>query len=225
MSLRLSCAPIEEINTSRLSGDWHGHHRFDSTCVLLAALVLASCSTSESSNEYSSEMLGWRAGKDTEFRKDRKNSPIKIEELDRFLPLAYYPPDDSFAVAAVLEPAARNVTVAMSGPAGQLEQMEQVGILRFSLNGRRWQMAAFLEGSGRLKVPFTDSTNGIETYKAGRYVNLVPNRTRMYSLDFNYAYHPSCYYNSAYLCPLPPQQNHVDTPIRAGERMRELNGQ
>ena len=36
-------------------------------------------------------------------------------------------------------------------------------------------------------------------------------------LDFNYAYNPSCAYNSAYLCPLAPRENWLDAPVEAGE--------
>ena len=36
-------------------------------------------------------------------------------------------------------------------------------------------------------------------------------------LDFNYAYNPSCAYNSAYLCPLAPRENWLTAPVEAGE--------
>jgi uncharacterized protein len=37
-------------------------------------------------------------------------------------------------------------------------------------------------------------------------------------LDFNYAYNPSCAYNSRWACPLAPPENRLDEPVRAGER-------
>jgi uncharacterized protein (DUF1684 family) len=36
-------------------------------------------------------------------------------------------------------------------------------------------------------------------------------------LDFNYAYNPSCAYNSAYLCPLAPRENWLGAGVEAGE--------
>jgi uncharacterized protein (DUF1684 family) len=36
-------------------------------------------------------------------------------------------------------------------------------------------------------------------------------------LDFNYAYNPSCAYNSAYLCPLAPRENWLGARVEAGE--------
>jgi hypothetical protein len=38
-------------------------------------------------------------------------------------------------------------------------------------------------------------------------------------LDFNFAYNPSCSYDSRWACPLCPPPNRLSTPIRAGERV------
>ncbi len=38
-------------------------------------------------------------------------------------------------------------------------------------------------------------------------------------LDFNFAYNPSCAYDSAWLCPLAPPRNRLPVPVRAGERL------
>jgi len=42
-------------------------------------------------------------------------------------------------------------------------------------------------------------------------------RWRRMLLDFNYAYNPSCAYNSRWVCPLAPIENRLSVPIRAGE--------
>jgi uncharacterized protein (DUF1684 family) len=79
---------------------------------------------------------------------------------------------------------------------------------------------------GGLFLPFRDATAGAETYGAGRYLTdtikgtwgrgLVHEGGRVV-LDFNYAYNPSCAYNSRWACPLAPPENHLDEPVRAGE--------
>jgi uncharacterized protein (DUF1684 family) len=51
-------------------------------------------------------------------------------------------------------------------------------------------------------------------------MNLDPSPSGIYIVDFNIAYNPYCYYNPAYDCPLPPSENRLTVPIRAGERMR-----
>jgi uncharacterized protein (DUF1684 family) len=38
------------------------------------------------------------------------------------------------------------------------------------------------------------------------------------TLDFNYAYNPSCAYSPRWACPLAPPENVLPIPIRAGEK-------
>jgi len=38
-------------------------------------------------------------------------------------------------------------------------------------------------------------------------------------VDFNFAYQPSCSYSPRWTCPLPPPENRLAVPIRAGERI------
>jgi len=37
-------------------------------------------------------------------------------------------------------------------------------------------------------------------------------------IDLNYAYNPYCAYNPDWSCPLPPAENWLKVPIRAGEK-------
>ena len=69
-----------------------------------------------------------------------------------------------------------------------------------------------------LFIPFTDATNGAETYEGGRYIDLTIPATDKITLDFNKAYHPYCAYTDGYNCPIPPQENHVPVRIEAGVR-------
>ena len=71
-----------------------------------------------------------------------------------------------------------------------------------------------------LFLPFTDSTNGNETYEAGRYIDLKMTDIAGNSviIDFNKSYNPYCAYKSGYQCPVPPAENHLKTWVRAGEK-------
>ena len=73
----------------------------------------------------------------------------------------------------------------------------------------------------RAATLISDLTSGTETYAAGRYMDLDRNATGIYELDFNRAYHPYCYYNLTYECPIPPPENRLKVPIRAGERIKK----
>jgi len=67
-----------------------------------------------------------------------------------------------------------------------------------------------------LFLPFTDATNGNETYGGGRYIDLsIPNGDQIV-IDFNKAYNPYCTYNKKYSCPIVPSQNALDIEIFAG---------
>jgi uncharacterized protein len=116
------------------------------------------------------------------------------------------------------------VRLQMPTSTGKIRDIQRVGNLVFTLKGQPLKLAAFLEdGSNRLFVPFSDLTSGTETYQAGRYMNLDPTPTGIYSVDFNVAYHPYCYYNAEYDCPYPPAENRLSVPIRAGERLRKAD--
>jgi uncharacterized protein (DUF1684 family) len=175
--------------------------------------------------DYSARIAAEREAKDETFRQvGAPDSPIRPGELETFVPLSYFPIDESYAVPAELEPAADRVAITMPTSTGKLRNVQRIGTLKFNLKGQPLQLTAFLEeGSSRLFVPFSDLTGGTETYQAGRYMNLDPSPSGIYIVDFNIAYNPYCYYNAEYDCPLPPRENRLAVPIRAGERMRKAD--
>ena len=59
----------------------------------------------------------------------------------------------------------------------------------------------------------------LETYGAGRYLDLEPEPDRTYVLDFSAAYHPYCAYSPDYDCPLTPPENRLSVRIKGGERL------
>lgn len=185
----------------------------------MLALLIGGCTPPP--EDYVARIEAERQRKDEMFRDVGGASPVRPEDLDKFVPLAYFPIDESYAVPAELEPAPR-VTLQMPTSTGRLRTVQRVGTLRFNLKGQPLQLTAFLEeGSRQLFVPFSDLTSGTESYQAGRYMNLDPTASGIYIVDFNIAYHPYCYYNEEYDCPLPPAENRLNVPIRAGERLRD----
>lgn len=77
---------------------------------------------------------------------------------------------------------------------------------------------------GGVFLPFRDATCGETSYGGGRYLLDTVKGADLGStpssllLDFNYAYHPSCFYSSDWACPLAPPGNRLPGPIEAGER-------
>ena len=67
-------------------------------------------------------------------------------------------------------------------------------------------------------MPFRDATTSVETYEVGRYLTIPFQRAGSpYVLDFNAATNPLCNYSPYYNCPIPPRENRLSVPIRAGE--------
>ncbi len=104
---------------------------------------------------------------------------------------------------------------------GEIEIPFAVGIRSLSL----YWIAGY---AGGLFLPFCDSTNGTATYGAGRYLldtakGADPGgdvASGHLTVDFNFAFHPSCAFDPAWSCPLAPPENRLDLAIEAGERLR-----
>lgn len=161
-----------------------------------------------------------RAAIDKSMREDPE-SPIPPEKRALLLPLRYYPPDLSYVVPAALRLAKERPVLEMPTSTGTIRRMERVGVLEFTLHGQPMSLAAFVEEGQPLTslfVPFKDATSGMETYPAGRYLDITPTATGLYTIDFNAAYNPSCAFSEKYECPYPPPSNQLTVAIRAGEK-------
>ena len=162
-----------------------------------------------------------RAAKDEAFR-SQPNEPVPPARVGEFVPLKYFPPDPEYAVPASLKPSQEPIVVEMPTSAGKLRKQQKVGILEFTLKGQPLTLGAYVEEGAdinRLFVPFSDMTSGTETYAAGRYLELDRTSSGVYTVDFNRAYNPWCYYNPDFDCPYPPRDSRLPLPIRAGERL------
>jgi hypothetical protein len=200
--------------------------RFWARGARFAVLVLVLCAGCRAEPTYEQAILAARAEKDLAFKEGRE-SPLEPGDRASFSALVYFPPDESYRVAAALKPPAPGEPPSATMPtsAGKLREMRRMGSLEFNLKGEPLKLTAFTEateaidvGARRLFVPFGDLTNGTETYPAGRYLDLDPTPTGLYGLDFNRAYNPFCAYNERYDCPYPPRENRLRVPVRAGEK-------
>lgn len=78
---------------------------------------------------------------------------------------------------------------------------------------------------GGLFLPFRDATSGETTYGGGRYLldtvkgaDLGATPDGALILDFNFSYHPSCFHDPQWACPLAPPGNRLDVHVEGGER-------
>jgi uncharacterized protein (DUF1684 family) len=189
----------------------------------IAAVLAAACSSRppDDPKDYVGKIAAERAAKDAAFTAG--DDPIPKVRHPQFLPLGYFPIDPDYNAPAVLKPIDDKTIIEMPTSTGTNRQMRRVGTLEFTLKGTPMKLLAFNEvgtDPRSLFVAFSDLTSGTETYAAGRFMDLTRNATGIYEVDFNRAYHPYCYYNPTYECPLPPPENRLKIPIRAGERTK-----
>jgi uncharacterized protein (DUF1684 family) len=197
--------------------------------LLLFAGLLSGCTSGPApvdTRPYEQQVLDWRQSKDAAFRSTSRDSISPLPEAQRasFTGLSYYPIDQSYHVPAYLtrETANPPIIIELQTSGQELDKYRKVGSLGFSIGAASYKLTAFAEDTGtldRLFVPFGDLTNGGETYKGGRFLELDRTPTGLYDLDFNRAYHPFCVFNPNYICPVPPRENRLPVAIRAGERL------
>lgn len=156
---------------------------------------------------------------------DPDASPLPKKELKSFSGLPFFEPDEKYRVTARFKRITAPV-VEMPTTTGRVARYQPFGTLSFNLEGEDFQLTiyrniAFPSNANKnetvpLFLPFTDLTNGNETYGGGRYIDMDMQEGTEWELDFNKAYNPYCAYNETYSCPIPPAENHLETEIRAG---------
>lgn len=194
--------------------------------VLTAGLIVSAigCRVEGPPNEedYVKKIETARSEKDAAFQKE--SEPVPENRKSELLPLVYYPIDASYNVPAILKPPTDTATLQMVYSDGAVRDVRKLGTLEFSLKGQPFKLTAYQEvGSSDVNhvfVPFTDLTSGVDTYPAGRYIDLRRTPTTYYELDFNVAYNPSCYFSPLFSCPVTPKENHLAVAIPAGEKIK-----
>ena len=167
----------------------------------------------------------WRGRRDELFR-SHPQSPLAAADPMRVSGLPYWPYDPALRFAVPLMPAAESRSYEIPTGEEELTRIRQIGWadLPEPVAGRLavWTLEQY---GGGVFVPFRDGTAGTTTYGAGRYLldtakgaDLGLDGGRLV-LDFNFAYHPSCRYDSRWQCPLAPPENRLTAAIGAGEKL------
>jgi len=168
----------------------------------------------------------WKRERDRLYR-SHPQSPIPPERRGDGTTPEYYPYDPALRMRADVV-SGDGAAFELPGSASGHVVAERAGTARFTLDGERLTLSVFwlTDYAGGLFVSFRDSTSAHETYGAGRYVLDTAKGADLGTdaggliLDFNFSYQPSCSYDERWSCPLPPRENWLTVPIRAGERFR-----
>ncbi|WP_201987200.1 DUF1684 domain-containing protein [Hymenobacter rubidus] len=195
--------------------------------VLIAAAIIGVIVYSLSGSKpdakvYLSQLHQFRSEKNRSFRQ-APNSPLATTQKSVFDSLSYYPADLAFALEATVTRSLHPDTLLIQMSANRAEKYLHWGQATFTVANQPQRLSIYLSATGRdstLFIPFTDLTNGHETYGGGRYLDvpLPESDATKITLDFNRAYNPYCAYNNEYSCPVPPAENRLQVAIPAGEK-------
>jgi uncharacterized protein len=166
----------------------------------------------------------WRRGRD-ELLARHPATPLLPEDRPGFsgVPVAAYDPAWRFACAIdEAPPASFDFTTGTDG----VVRFERIGTVAVPQAGTLdvWRLTSY---GGGVFIPVRDGLAGRPggTYGGGRYlIDTIKGADlgadaagRSLTLDFNFAYNPSCAYDPAWACPLAPVGNRVTAPIPVGE--------
>jgi uncharacterized protein (DUF1684 family) len=157
-----------------------------------------------------------RRQKDAYF-KHSPDSPIPPDERAGFGGLRYYPENDALRFELAIDEFAAKEPITMTTSTGGVQDYLRWGAIRFEVEGQPAELTVYYASWGAYFVPFVDATSGQETYGAGRYLEPEDLGDGRVLVDFNLAYNPYCAYSEDYSCPIPPAENRLAVPIRAGE--------
>ena len=166
-----------------------------------------------------SRLDGFRHHRDHYFGHD-PDSPLAVADRDGFAGLGYFPERPDLALELPLEPDGAGIGEEIDLPTsdGGSKPFIRAGRISFDVDGQPVTLSVFKDVErGRFFLPFKDGTTGTETYAGGRYLDPRARPDGTLVVDFNYAYNPYCAYGEGWSCPMPPAENEVATPIRAGE--------
>jgi uncharacterized protein (DUF1684 family) len=177
---------------------------------------------SQDDTAYRKEIEQEREDKDR-FMRTSPESPF-AKSKEEYSGLKYYPPDIKYRIIAGLQPIQEKKAVVLSTNDGKEQRYIEYAYAEFKLDGVSNKLL-ILEITdmgpfrGKLFLAFGDETSAVETYGAGRYLDVTktPGSSTI-KLDFNLAYNPYCAYDNTYSCPLPPRGNILAIPIKAGEK-------
>ena len=139
------------------------------------------------------------------------------EARHTFPPREWYPVKEEFRIPATYIRYATPKVVKMPDILGAILDEPMQGYLAFELRGKKHELMVEELPDRRLFVQFMDLTNGNPTYPSGRYHYTDAHENGRVFIDFNKAYSPPCAFTEFATCTFPPQENHLNVAVEAGE--------
>lgn len=148
------------------------------------------------------------------------------QELAKNFPgIPYFPYDPAFVVRAVLQPLVPPEPLVIAASDGSQRPAHRVGRVQVSLPTGTAVLTVYQLDDLRqrypdhLFLPFRDALAVVETYGAGRYLEVERLASGVVELNFNRAYNPDCAFGLTGRCPITPKENWLSFPVPAGEKL------
>ena len=181
-------------------------------------------SLSATTDKYTDFVKQHRAGLDSEF-KNAETSPLPKDEIASFKGMDYYKINANYNIEAELIVNPIPKEFGMKTTTARRPLYIKYGLAKFKLNGKEHSINIYRnvefskedEYKNHLFMLFTDNTSEVNSYGGGRYIDLqIPNDNDKLIIDFNLSYNPYCAYNKKYSCPIPSEEDYINTEIKAG---------
>jgi uncharacterized protein (DUF1684 family) len=191
--------------------------------VAFAAIMYYTMFSGAGEQEYVAKVMQARDDRD-DFMTNSDESPFANDTIP-FNGLKYFPADPKFRVTADLTLIEEKKVVVLPTSDGKEARYLEYAYADFELEGvnNRLVLLEVMDMGplrGTLFLPFADQTSALDTYGAGRYLDVkkTPGAATI-TLDFNLAYNPYCAYSNKYSCPFPPRENMLAVIVAAGEKV------
>jgi hypothetical protein len=165
----------------------------------------------------------WRETREDLYR-THPQSPLPESDRPGYAD-AFFTYDPSYRVTASVVAAPPEPSEIPASTGGAFA-FSRIGLARLTLDDQELELELhWNEGyGGGILLAVADETSGGESYGGGRYVLDTVKGADLGGgdgalvVDFNFAYNPSCAFDSRWSCPLAPQANRLSLPLPVGER-------
>lgn len=154
-----------------------------------------------------------------------ERAPLKNEDL---IYIRHFQPDSTWILDGEVIFHSDTTSIPFATSSGKIKKFEKRAIIRFTRDKESFELSAYRnilyrgnpEMESSLFIPFTDRSNGRNTYEGGRYLDISAKEIKdgKVRVDFNLCYNPYCAYSTGFNCPVPPAENRLTIEIPAGEQ-------
>ncbi len=152
----------------------------------------------------------------------QRSSQSPFKGLSKPDSLQFFEVDDHFRVFAKSSKIEGRTLLTIQKTLSQSDTYFKIALLTFEIDGVSQRLSVYEneEDPNDILLPFSDKSNGEETYETGRYLHIKKSALMEVEveLDFNMATNPYCAYNVEYSCPIPPKENAITVKVLAGEK-------